>query len=503
MTKAPSIPEQAPPPNDEQADADLFDYAAIKAWLGFTWRAIGRHRTVAVVAFVGVAGLAFFLAWVLPKKYEATSTLLANRDDLVAQLGNPHRVQSFDMDGPTRAAQEQVLARKSLEALIKTTNLIDHWEANRHPVLKLKDKIFHSVFGEPPPEQKLDNMVGTLEKRLQVFSGNGTITITIYWPHAQMARTLVETAQQNFLETKFAGESNAIGDAISLLEQRMGEAQASIDEAIENVQRITEERSRPKDKPAPARPAAPKPTPQAEVATAQELSQLKFLIRNKRQSISDLEDMRQRRLTELQSQLAEQKVIFSDSHPVVLDIRERIEALQKQSPQVAQLKRDEQSLIDEYRSRGGKDVNASNEPGTQVRRVEPLGDLLFRDVAPDLRDDPAISTARDQLRMATARYQDFLMRVDAAKMELSNVRREFRDPSKPGGRYMVVRPAQTPRNPISPNVMLIVLGGLFGGVAFAFFASAAIDVWRGKLVEPWQIEKRLKVPLLADIRPTK
>lgn len=492
MTKAPQLPDAQG--SDDQVDADLFDYAAIKAWLGFVWRSVGRHRVVGAVTFVLVLGLATFFSWVVPKKFESTTTLLANRDDLMAQLGNPHRMQSFDMDGPTRAAQEQVLSRQNLEAMIKSTNLVEHWDQNRHPVLKLKDKLF----GEAPADQKFDNMVGTLEKRLNVFTGpNGTVTITIYWPHAAMARQLVETAQQNFLEMRHSGEVNAIGEAISILELRAGEAQQAIDESIENVQKVAEERTKGgKEKSAkPAAPVKPKAVAAGTETPQQELSQLKFLIRNKRRAISDLEEFRSRRLTELQGQLAEQKVIYSDSHPVVLDIKERIEAMQKESPQIQQLRRDEEALIEEYKSRGGKDVNANAEPGSaRPRNVELELDNVLRDVLPDLRDDPAVTAARDQLRMATARYQDILMRIDAARIELDTARAAFKY------RYSVVRPAQTPRKPVSPNVVLIVLGGFFGGIVFAFFAAAAIDTWRGKVVEVWQVEKKLGLQVLADIR---
>ncbi len=498
MTKIPSnaLPDSTHP----EETGDLFDYKAIRQWLGFIWRSVGRHKLAAVLGFLSVFGLSLFLVWVWPKKYESTVKLLANRGDLMAQLGNPHRSQNWDMDGPTRAAQEQVMARDNLVSTVKQTNLIPYWEAHRHPVLKLKDEAIWAIAGRPTEDQKIDNMIGTLEKRLHCYTGDGTVVISIYWPDAPMARQLVETVQQNFLEARHVSEVSAISEAISILELHASEAQASIDEAVSNVQKVADERRKDakksaKDVAAQAPRPAPKPTVSTSETPQQELAQLKFLIRTKRRAVSDLEEFRNRRLTELQAQLAEQKVIYSANHPVVIDIQQRIDAFQKESPQIEALKRDEQALIEEYKARGGKDPDAATEPTSRPAAAHTYdADDVLREVLPDLRDDPTVLVARDQLRMAISRYQDILMRLDAARIELDTARAAFKY------RYSVVSPAQTPRAPISPNVPLIVLAGLLGGLFFAFFTGTVLDLWRGRVVEAWQVEHQLKLPVLAQVK---
>ncbi len=504
MTKVPIPMHPEPQRPAEQVDADLFDYAGLKMWAGFIWRSFGRHRIAAILSGLMVLGMAIFLVWVFPKKYESQSKLLANRNTLMASLGNPHRSNNSDMDGPTRAAQETVMARDNLVAMVKQTKLLEHWDAHRHPVLKLKDDVMQAIGGKPNEDQRMDGMVGTLEKRFNVYAGDGTVVIAIYWPDGPMARQLVETAQQNFLETRHVSEVSAISETISILEMHASETQTAIEEAITNVQKVADERKTQTRKDAKAAvaavlPARPKVLPAANKETpVQELSQLKFLIKTKRRAIADLEEFRARRLTELQAQLAEQKVIYSANHPVVVDSEQRIDALQKESPQIEVLKRDEAGLIEEYKSRGGKDVNSAVEPGTSAMTARPSSgpdiDRVMNDVAPDLRDDPAITVARAQLAMATSRYQDILMRIDAARIELDTARAAFKY------RYTVVSPAQTPRNPISPNVPLIVIAGILAGLLFAFLTSTLLDLRKGKVVEAWQVEKRLGIPLLASVK---
>ncbi len=506
MTKVPTPLHPDPQYPSEPADADLFDYAGLKMWFGFIWRSLGRHRFAGILSGLTVFGMAVFLVWVFPKKYESQSKLLANRNTLMASLGNPHRSNNSDMDGPTRAAQETVMARDNLVAMVKQTRLLEHWDAHRHPVLKFKDDVMQALGGKPNEDQRMDGMVGTLEKRFNVYAGDGTVVIAIYWPDGPMARQLVETAQQNFLETRHVSEVSAISETISILEMHASETQTAIEEAITNAQKVADERKSQTKKDAKAAVAAatpaprPKPLPAANAkeTPVQELSQLKFQIRTKRRAIADLEEFRARRLTELQAQLAEQKVMYSANHPVVVDSEQRIDALQKESPQIETLKRDELALIEEYKARGGRDVNAAVEPGTTSFAARNFGggdvDRVLSEVAPDLRDDPAITVARAQLGMATSRYQDILMRIDAARIELDTARAAFKY------RYTVVSPAQTPRNPISPNVPLIVIAGVLAGFLFSFLTSTLLDLRRGKVIEGWQVEKRLKIPLLAQVK---
>src|SRR6202012_5600115 len=99
-----------------------------------------------------------------------------------------------------------------------------------------------------------------------------------------------------------------------------------------------------------------------EAAPEGELNRIKFMLRAKRRAIQDLEDFRAKRLAELQNQLAEQKVIYSDQHPVIIDTQQRITALNQESPQVSALKRDVEDLTDEYKRRGGQNPDSLVEP---------------------------------------------------------------------------------------------------------------------------------------------
>ena len=62
----------------------------------------------------------------------------------------------------------------------------------------------------------------------------------------------------------------------------------------------------------------------------------------------------------------------------------------------------------------------------------------------------------------------------------------------------VVSPAEIPKAPLSGSLKSI-LAGLIAGAMLAAFVTAATDLSRGKVVEPWQVVNGLNLPLLAEL----
>ncbi len=62
----------------------------------------------------------------------------------------------------------------------------------------------------------------------------------------------------------------------------------------------------------------------------------------------------------------------------------------------------------------------------------------------------------------------------------------------------VVSPAEVPKAPLSGSLKTII-AGLMAGAMLAAFVTAATDLSRGKVVEPWQVVNGLNLPLLAQL----
>jgi uncharacterized protein involved in exopolysaccharide biosynthesis len=467
---------------DDQA-AGLFDYPELWNYAGFVLRAPRRHPWLAASVWLAVVAAAVVALMLLPKRYHVESQILAQRNQVIAALGNPGRAIPWDADAPTRAAPEIILRRENLVAIIKQTGLMDRWDSGRAPAQRVKDAIMRVVHGPLTDQEKLDGLIGTLEKKLTVWTGDGTVSIAINWTDPQMAYRLVEAAQQNFLETRHVSELAAISEAISILQEHANEAR-------DEVARLTEELQKNPHTPAHAAVRAPRPATPRPVSP--ELLEMKAMIRAKQSNIQELEAFRQKRLAELQAQLAQEKTIYAEAHPNVRALQDSIAALAHESPQLAALREDEKRLRLDYVTRGGhpEDLETDRTPATE--RLNPQETTVLAMASPG--DDPSTDYMRGRLRSVSAKYASFLDRIDSAQIELDTARAAFKY------RYTVSRPAQLPKAPNAPTPIAIVLAAALAGLVLAVLVPAARDIYAGVLVESWQIEQQLNLPVLGEVQ---
>jgi hypothetical protein len=112
----------------------------------------------------------------------------------------------------------------------------------------------------------------------------------------------------------------------------------------------------------------------------------------------------------------------------------------------------------------------------------------------DSLEDPRITYARSRLKIATTNYEEMLDRLEGARIELETARAAFKY------RYTVTAPPQFPKRPRSPNVPLILVGGVILAGMLALFVVTALDVAGGKFVEAWQVERSLGLRVLGQVR---
>jgi hypothetical protein len=313
---------------------------------------------------------------------------------------------------------------------------------------------------------------------MYVNANDDKVVIGINWPDPNMAYRLVDAAQQNYLESRHVREISMIAESISILESHAKEASDDVQDALKDVRQRTTAA-------APARRAkTPEP---AQSADDQELARLQVMLAAKRRALSDLEEFRRKRLSELQAQLAEQKAIYSDSHPVVVNLEESIRALNQDSPQVVALRREEQDLEAEFQRRGG--VLAPEGTGDSDSRAgrEPI--VIDRATRTDVRED----YGRQRLNAAISRYNILLDRISNARMELDAARAVYKY------RYVVVRPPKHPNRPIAPNRPRYLVLGLVGALAMGLITAAGLEARRGRITQPWMVERLVGLPVLAQV----
>ncbi|XXF78068.1 chain-length determining protein [Myxococcaceae bacterium GXIMD 01537] len=484
------VPPVEPRPEPTHSSADLFDWKLLADLLGFVLNALRRHRFLAMFVLALFVGLAVVATKVMPRSYYVEAKILTERNLIIASLVNPSRTVPRDDDAPTRTAFAQILRRDNLISVVKKAKLVERWDATRAPLQRLKDALTSTLSPPVSEADRLDMLVDMLERAMAVQANRntGTVTIAVGWPEPQQTQDIAETAQQNFLEARHAAEVTAINEAIGILDSQVREEEDGIRKAIaelEDAVRIADARHRNEEKEDPG-----KATRRAQrlLRTDHTLAQMRFMLEAKRKSISDMEAYRDKRLNELRALLAEQRTIYSAMHPALEETQQRIEALKGDSPELLAMRHEETSLAEEFVQRGGADVQTLLPSALSYLYDDPLAGSLL-----GTPDDPEVAVATDRLRMVVARHQDMIRRLSSARMELEIARASFKH------RYSVLSPPSFPKRPVKPNTKLILVGGVVAGLGLAVFTAVALDVWRRRLLERWQVERLLKLRVVAQL----
>lgn len=481
-------------------DGDLFDFGHALRLVGFVFRSLLRHKrlSLAIVGFVlMLTGAAVVF---VPRTYRSETRILAQRNLVMATLGNPNRSVPLDADAPTRSAAETVLKRDNLVSLIKQVNLLDEWVNTRAPIMRMRDKIMAVITGDQSEEDRLEQLIGLLGKRLSVTTHEGTVTIALEWPNAQLAYRIVQAAQQNFLESRHAEEVSTIAETITILEGHAASIRDNIEAAIGEMDKPP---SAPEPDPAAAKRAAERRAANAQNSVLErERTQLRTMIYAKRKAIADLEEFRNRRVAELNAQLAEQLSVYADQHPAVLNTKQTIASMSMESPQIQALRKQEQELQKEYEIKGGQkltpgsdDPQQSNGPSLQAIAAN-VGEGFRMGSGPRraVLSEEAQNYQRARVRVAMQSYEDLAERIEAARIELDTTRAAFKY------RYSIISPPLLPKHPEKPNIPILIVAGIIASLALAVTGAALRDMASGKVLEPWQIERNLGLPVLAELR---
>lgn len=473
-------------------------------WVWYVLVAAWNRKLLGLAVLALGLGATYGYFRVSPRIYHVETQILTQRQQSIPTIAR----SSAQDDAPTRSAWELIHRRENLIALLKETGLVAAAQApagaaggvpvDAGPAGSADSSsgsapgsapgttpsaataaaagVATASVGGPREDERLNRLLLALDEKLKVTVGDGTIAISIDWPEPNQAYRLVEAALRNFLEARYLQEVTAIDEGISLLQGRVSKLRDQLDRTVEDAQHRL---GRESDRQVLRLPSSPSPSPSA--GSTDELLQLKSMLDAKERAISDVEEFRRRRLAELQAQLDAKRAIYSDAFPEIVNLRQDIEALSRESPQVKALREDARKLRDQYASRSTQ----------EDQRVAGLGPRLARAVPP-----PQLNAAIDQderVREARFQYQQMLERLNTAQLELDASRTAFKY------RYNVIWPAELPKKPKSPNpVRTLGLGG-FASVVLALVAAAGRDLASGRILMRWQVERELDLPILAQM----
>jgi uncharacterized protein involved in exopolysaccharide biosynthesis len=491
---------------DGEDAGEEFDFQKLKAILGFFRRAPKRHPVLATVVAVATMGFSLSLAAWLPRTYTADLRVITHRS-IVLQ---PHD-GAAPLPEPTVGVADEIMRRDNLIALIAELDLVNRWDATRPPMLRFKDSIFSALGGPLTEEKKIRTMVGVLDQKLAVSVDQNAITVTVDWPNPQIAFELVNAAYKNFLDARYRSEVSIFSERLRLLEMRAQFSAHDVDLAIEELTKFEQDRrnaampaanaSPEPNMRGPAAPARPAGTPGGTDATASD--DVVHALESVRTQIRTREEEWHRRIADADSQLADAEASLGPLHPTVLALKRKAEVLREPTAELTALRDHERQLVgslatltQQLAQASAGDANGAaaqgGHPATAPTGQPPGMTSVLLGVLSN-RDDPSTAYARSKLTSVSQQYSDILNRMQLAKVELDEAQASFKDT------YAIHRPAELPVRPRKPNVLALLALGLIGALFLAFVVPGVRDLLGGRVLEAWQVEAVLKIPVLGEL----
>jgi uncharacterized protein involved in exopolysaccharide biosynthesis len=486
-------------PSDSNEEHDESPLGTPAELAGFFSRAPKRHKTLSIGIFVAAAIGGIAAAALIPRVFESTCKILVQKSAVTQMLSNPRgNVQAESAEEAIRSAPTIIMSRDNLLALVDELKLLDRWDSARPPALAWKDKVVALVQGPLPDDQKRGALVTILEKKIFVTADEGsTLRIRVEWQDAETSFALVSSIERRFLEAKSVAESSVTNDAIAILEEESKRAAEGINVALAELIKARE-KAAPSPAPRPAAKTsyiAPLPASSApNVDVAVQLAE-------KRAAIRDIRDPWQKQLADLKAQMNTLRVTYAEGHPQVVALQNQINEASIKPLELTTLENQERELLAELsQPRAAPSATAPPRPAQASQPPAPTtpspsgpGGATFPWAGVRVDEPPEVAAAHEKLVAATSKYADVVDRLDGARVQLASVQAAFKY------RFKIVQPPEVPRRALRPNRPFLVASGLLGGLILGLLAGGIRDLLGGRFIEAWQVPRRLKLPLLAEV----
>ena len=457
----------------------------------FVLRSARRHWWLCLLIGLLTACVGVAVVFAIPSTYESTAKIYVTQNSaLTASLASGSR-RGDDASSALRGLREAVLNEENLLALVREAKLVESWGRTRTWALRLKDQLMVALLGPLKVSDTEKILVEMLEDSLWVTAEDGTsIRFTVWWRDPEAAFRVTELAQKRFLETRLSDETASIARAITLLEAQQQQADAAIEPAIKEMQRVLEKARaqgtlKQREAGESAAKAAPLPKPSTPPVSSAAAEASMERLQEIRRAQRELLEPWQRRLADLRFQLTELRAIFGPAHPTVTQQEAKVSAASESPPELERLRREEAELLASL-GRGEPAGEATTTRRPMSTPARPVLPAVERD------EDPEVAAARVRVEAALAKSRDVSERLDAAHMEHAT--------SQAGAkfRYAVVEAPEIPRKPFKPKRAVLLGGALAAALLLGLLSGAARELSTGRMVEAWQV-RRLGLDVIGEI----
>jgi hypothetical protein len=308
-----------------------------------------------------------------------------------------------------------------------------------------------------------------------------------------MAYDIASAVERNFIDARYDAEISVINDAIEILQQHANEEKQRFDQARTDFESVELKLPKSPSPTAaqPTRSGVHTPSPTTTTTVDPELVRS---LQETRASIQQLEANRVARVSEVNHQISEALVTYRPEHPTVVALTQKLAAAQAEPSDLVSLKSQERALIGRLAVNAPPLAAAIVSASHSSTSAATIAALTGSSGAPFvIEEDPAVTVARMTLQQSAQKYADLETRIDGAKIELDIAKTAHKY------RFSIVRPAEVSRRPSKPNPLALFVGVSFFVFLIAFGGVLLRERSRGLVVEAWQLERSLKMPILGEL----
>ena len=463
----------------------------IKRYLGLIHR---RRYTVLAVA-LGVLSLFTWGSYMIPKTFESSCTVAIENAGIVKPIIQGAGVSVSTLERQ-RNIRNRITSRSLIERVIKKLNLdagFKYRSQDNELATTIQKNIFVTMqsFGE---------------------SESDLFTVAYRGDDPKTVQRMVDTLVQEFINNSIAYQRSDAEGAYEFIQDQIKEYKKKLEGSDKEIREFRE--------------MHPQMIPQNENSIVGRLENYQTAISDgeirkkelikKRESLEkqlsgekeltvafvSSESSPEARLNLLNSQLMDLMTKYTESYPEVLRVKSEIDELKKQIAQGSAGRKSNdapgemKAINPVYRQIKEELQKTDTELEALKARLDELAlqqNASRRDLGRMPKEQEEWSKLQRDRNVTQKVYDDLLEKLESARVS-KNLELENKSTN-----YRVVDPPVIPRIPVRPNRVLLILAGLFFGIASGVGAAIGLDYLNNSFKDEDSLRKALNLPVLAAV----
>lgn len=450
----------------EQIAIERADSGGGGAWLINHLPAILWHRRYYVIIPAVLLFLAGIItAYSLPTMYRSSATMLVESQDLPTNVVDAPGVGQIEQR--IAKIREQVLSRGDLISLIEQNDLYAA-ERRSEPMSYVVDKMRQAT--------TIGAVAGDIGSA--PASGSNVIAIAMSFDYPEPAKA--QAVMQSYVTQFLRMDSDQVEEQANLTVRFLGEQAAKLQTQVQAIEsQITQLK-------ASNGAAIAGVGGTTFMDTGSFTAQITNLENQNRQLLAQARGgAADPALAAAEAALAAAEATYSDSHPDVIQARERVATLKRASRQGGAV-----SSVVQEQIRANNDAIAQLTAQREAAMSRATANMARQAGAPAILERAMqLESQANNLRQQYSKVSSDLLRAQASARLANEQRAE---------RLSLVEPPNLPDSPHWPNRPLVIAAGALGGLALGFLLALLIELLNRPMRSPQQVQS-MGLPVLGVV----